>query len=220
MTKKIKLGVIGCSRIAKNSTIPAIIKSPYAELEIVGSRSEKKAKDYAREFNCKKFGSYETVLNDEEVDAIYISTPVGLHEEWVIKSAKVGKHIICEKSSTDSYQSALTMIDECRKNKVRLMEGFMFRFHPSHSKVLEIIKKGKLGNTFAFYSRYGFPPVPKDDIRFQKDLGGGALNDAGCYPICASRILFDKEPISISCELVMDKKKTSRYKSIVNVKIF
>ncbi|RZD42430.1 MAG: dehydrogenase [Thaumarchaeota archaeon] len=206
MKKKIKFGIIGCSRIAESSTIPAILESKIAEIEIIGSRTTSKAKKFAKKFNCKKYGSYEDVLNDNQVDAVYISVPVGLHEKWSIRAAKAGKHILCEKSSTTSYESAKRMVLESRKNNVRIMEGFMFRFHPSIQKVSELINKKTIGKIFSFQSRYGFPAISKKDIRYQEKLGGGILNDAGCYPICASRILFNEEPKSIYCNLITDKK--------------
>ena len=215
MSDKIKIGIIGCSTIAKNSTIPAILKSDRSKLEYIGSRSHEKAKKIADEFECKKFGSYQDILNDSEIDAIYISTPVGNHEEWVIKSAKAGKHILCEKSSTDSYDSAKKMIQVCKENNVRLMEGFMFRFHPSHRKVNELIDNNTIGKLFSFSGRYGFPPISKDNIRYNKTLGGGILNDAGCYPINASRMLFKSEPRGILCDLVIDEEKDVDVKATI-----
>jgi predicted dehydrogenase len=207
MNKRIKIGIIGCSTIAKSSTVPAILKSTNSKLEFIGSRSEDKAKNFAREFGCEKYGSYEDVLNDDSVDAVYISTPVGTHEEWVLKSAYAGKHIICEKSSTTSFDSAKKMIRICKDNNVRLMEGFMYRFHPSHQKVKQFINDGMMGKLFSFSSRYGFPSIPKNNVRYDKSLGGGILNDAGCYPINASRMLFESEPDGILCNLVIDKQK-------------
>lgn len=217
MTKKIQFGIIGCSRIAESSTLPALSKSKLAELCFVGSRSAQKAEAFAKKFNCKKYGSYEEVLEDKNVQAVYVSLPVGLHEEWAIKSAKAGKHVLCEKSSTTSYTSAKKMVKTTKQNEVRLMEGFMFRFHPSHKKVLEIIKNGTIGDLFTFYSAYGFPAVDKADIRFKKELGGGILNDAGCYPICASRIIFNKEPIETTCKLVIDTTNKVDTKAIIQL---
>ena len=205
MNSDVRIGVIGCSTIAKISTIPAILKSTYANVEFIGSTSKKKAKEYSSEFGVKKYGSYEDVLNDSNVDVVYISTPIGTHEEWILKAAKAGKHILCEKSSTTSFLSAKKIIDVCAENNVRLMEGFMFRFHPSHEKVKKILNDGGLGKLFAFYGMYGFPPIEKNNIRYDKSLGGGILNDAGCYTICASRILFESEPIGIFCKLSLDK---------------
>ena len=90
MNSKIKFGIIGCSRIAKKSVIPSIINSENAEIEIIGSRSSEIAKETSNHFNCKKYGSYEDVISDENVDAVYISTPIGTHEEWAIKAASSG----------------------------------------------------------------------------------------------------------------------------------
>ena len=207
MTNEIKIGIIGCSTIAKNSTIPAILKSNNAKLEYIGSRSNNKALEFSKIFDCEKFGTYDDVINDENVDAVYISTPVGNHEEWVLKSAKAGKHVLCEKSSTTSFDSAKKMVSVVKENNVRLMEGFMYRFHPSHQKVKKYINNKIIGKIFLFSSKYGFPPISKDNIRYNRSLGGGILNDAGCYPINASRMLFESEPIGVFCNLVIDKEK-------------
>ena len=194
----LKFGIIGCSRIAKKSVIPAILKSEFAELERIGSRTNEKSKEFSKEFNCKKNGTYDDVIFDDSVDVIYISTPIGTHEELAIKAASAGKHIYCEKSSTDSFGSAKKMVEYSKKNNVRIMEGFMFRFHPQHQKVKELINDKKIGNIDSFNGSFGFPSFPEGDIRYNKQLGGGFLNDSGCYPIAASRMIFDEEPVSIS----------------------
>jgi len=202
----IKIGIIGCSRIAKRSVIPAIIKSKYAEIEIIGSRTENKAKEFSKEFNCKKFGTYEDIIKDKSVDMVYISTPIGTHEEWAIKAASEGKHVYCEKSSTTSFESAKKILNTVKQNNVRIMEGFMFKFHTQHQKVRELITDNKIGEIICFNGIFGFPKFPEDDIRYDKNLGGGFLNDAGCYPICASRMIFEDEPIGVSANLSIDQK--------------
>ena len=206
MKMKIKFGVIGCSEIANSSTIPAILESQEAELEFIGSRTNSKAKKFAKKFGCKKYGSYEEVLKNYEVDVVYISVPIGLHEKWSILASKAGKHILCEKSISDSFKSAKKMVLESKKHNVRIMEGFMFRFHPSIENVVNFLNEKIIGEVFSFQSRYGFPKISKKNIRYQKKLGGGILNDAGCYPICATRILFNEEPESVYCELNMNEK--------------
>ena len=118
MKKKIRFGIIGCSQIANSSTIPAILESRFAELEFVGSRTNSKAKKFARKFDCEKYGTYEDVLNDNQVDAVYISVPIGLHEKWSILAAKAGKHILCEKSISDSFKSAKKMVSESKKYNI------------------------------------------------------------------------------------------------------
>lgn len=217
MAKVLKFGILGCSNIANNSVIPAIMKSKYAELIFVGSRNKSKAKQVASKFKCINFGTYDDVLSSNSVDAVYISTPIALHEKWVLESAKAKKHVICEKSSTTSFKSAQKMVYATQKNNVKLMEGLMFKFHPSHNLVKKFIKKN-IGKLFSFHSQYGFPPVSRSNIRFKKELGGGVFNDAACYPICASRMIFDKEPKEIFVSLQIDKKSQVDTKASVYLK--
>ena len=193
--KLLKFGIIGCSRIAKRSVIPAIIKSEFAELGIIGSRSIDKAKEFAKEFKCEKFGTYEDVIEDDSVDIVYISTPINTHAEWSNKATAAGKHVYVEKSSTNDLKSAIEMVESAKENNVRLMEGFMFRFHPQHQKVKELIKEGKIGEVKSFNGIFGFPTFPEGDIRYNS----GFLEDSGCYPICASRMIFDEEPLGVFC---------------------
>ena len=193
----LKFGIIGCSRIARKSVIPAILKSEFAELEIIGSRTIEKSKEFSSEFNCEKNGTYDDVIFDDSINAVYISTPIGTHAELAMKAASAGKHVYCEKSSTDSFTSAKEMVECSKNNNVRIMEGFMFRFHPQHQKVQELINNKKIGNIDSFNGSFGFPVFPEGDIRYNKELGGGFLNDSGCYPICASRMIFDEEPLSV-----------------------
>ena len=204
--RKIKFGIIGCSRIAKKSMLPALNFSEMAEIEIIGSRSLEKAKEFSKEFNCNFWGTYEDVLKNKNIDAVYISLPVALHEEWVVKSAKAGKHILCEKSSTTSLDSAKRMIKICRENNVRILECFMFKHHPQHKKVMDLIENNTLGDLLSFQGRFGFPFPKEGNIRLKKELGGGVLNDAACYPLYASRMLFKEEPLSVFCKLKKDPK--------------
>lgn len=203
--KKTKFGMIGCSRVARKNFLPAISDSKEAELKIIGSRTMQKAKSYAEEFNCKIFGTYDDVLNSD-VDAVYISLPIGLNEKWTLRSAKASKHVLCEKSLTTSYLSAKKMVSACKKKNVRLLEGFAYRFHPQHTKVLNLIKQGKIGKISTFSSFFGFSKPSPNDIRWNKKLGGGVLNDAGCYPIAASRLIFEELPIGLISNLEFEKK--------------
>ena len=158
----LKFGIIGCSRIAKRSVIPAIQKSEFAELEIIGSRSTDKAKEFAKKFNCEKFGTYDDVISSDSVDVVYISTPIDKHAEWSNKATAAGKHVYVEKSSTDNLKTAEKMVESAKENNVRLMEGFMFRFHPQHQKVKELIKDGRIGEIKSFNGVFGFPAFPVD----------------------------------------------------------
>ena len=125
---------------------------------MIGSRSLDKAKEFSNEFNCKNYGTYDDIISNDSVDVVYISTPIGTHEEWATKAANAGKHIHCEKSSTTSFDSAKRMITHSRQNNVRIMEGFMFRFHPQHEKVKELISSNKIGKACLLYTS----PSPRD----------------------------------------------------------
>lgn len=202
--EKVRFGIIGCSRVAKKAMLPAMNDAKMAEIGMIGSRSPEKALEFSKEFGCNSYGSYRDVLRNENIDAVYISLPVGSHEEWTTKSAEAGKHVLCEKSSTTSLASAKRMVAACRKNNIRLLEGFSFRYHPQHKKVIGLIKQGLLGDLLMFHGYFGFPFPDNDNIRLKKELGGGVLNDSACYPIYASRMLFEEEPLSVVCKLKMD----------------
>ena len=128
-----------------------------------------------------------------------------MHEEWSIKAAKSGKHVICEKSATDSFDSAKKILKSCKNNNVRILEALAFRFHPQHTRIKQIISD-ELKEIQNFYGIFGFPPPPQNDIRWNDQLGGGVLNDVSCYPICASRFIFQSEAISVSSNLEFDEK--------------
>jgi len=205
MKEKIRFGILGCSTIAEKSMIPAIKNSSNAKLHMIGSRSDKKASKFSKKFSCKIHGDYDQVLENEQIDAVYISLPPSLHEKWIIKAAKSGKHIICEKPAALSTESAKKIIKECKKNHVRIIENFAFRFHPQQTKVLEIIKKNSIGKIFSFYGNYSFNlNVSQNNFRLNKNLGGGVLNDVSGYLICASRLIFNENPVAIFCDLEYD----------------
>ena len=199
----LKIGVLGCSRVAEKYFFPHLASSETAELSFIASRSLSKAEEWSKKYDCKNFGNYDDAIN-ADLDLLYISLPISMHEEWSIKAAESGKHILCEKSSTDSFDSAKKILKSCKSNNVRILEAFAFRFHPQHKQIKKLINE-ELGDIQNFYGIFGFPPPPKNDIRWKKELGGGVLNDVTCYPICASRIIFQSEPISVLTNLEFDK---------------
>tara|TARA_B100000900_G_scaffold415958_1_gene448121 strand:- start:3276 stop:4268 length:993 start_codon:yes stop_codon:yes gene_type:complete len=199
----LKLGLIGCSNVAKKNLFSYLSNNNHYELWAIGSRSIDTASEWAAKYGAKKFGTYDHVL-DSGIDVVYISLPIGLHKEWSIKAAEKGINIICEKSLTTSYESTKKIIDACSKNNIRIMEAFSFRFHPQHFKFKELALENS-NKIFNFYGNYGMPSFPKNDIRWNKDLGGGVLNDVACYPICASRILFESNPLSVFSKMIIDE---------------
>ena len=195
-----KIGLIGCSKVSKKKFIPAINSLDFTTITSIGSRTDAKAKQWAKEIGCTNYGNYEDVISSD-IDCVYISLPDGLHEEWSIKAANAGLHVLCEKTSTTSFESAKNMIDCAKRANTRIMECFSFRFHPQHNQVLELIKKNHIGNIHNFIGNFGYPKPDDQNIRLKKEIGGGILNDAGCYPICASRIIFNEEPIGVMSNL-------------------
>ncbi len=184
--------------------IPAICGSGIAELAMVGSRDKEKAKAIASRFHCGTFGTYEDVLNNKDIHVVYISLPNSLHEEWSIKAANAGKHVLCEKPAATSYASAQKMVQAAKDNHIRLLEGYMFRYHPQHAKVKTLIQEGVLGELVRFEGVFGYPMPEKGSTMMQKELTGGSLQGSAGYPVSASRMIFEEEPISVFCRLEID----------------
>ncbi len=192
---------MGCANVVEKHIIKALSKVKNGKLYGIASRDVNKAKECASKYGCKYFESYDALLKSD-VDAVYLPLPIGLHEEWVIKAAEAGKHILCEKSLSDNLVSVKRMIDLCQKNNVVLFENFMCGYHPQHQKVISLLPE--IGEVFILNAFFGFPPLEKDNIRYKKELGGGSLNDAGCYTVFISRKILQSEPIAVTCKLVYD----------------
>ena len=200
----LRFGIIGCSSVAKRRFLPALQKSASARLERIGSRSPANAAEYASAFSCSKAGSYEAVLDDPDVDAIYISIPVALHEFWLREAAKRKKHILCEKPVFSSLRTALETVRECREQGVRLMEGYMFRYHPQQRLVRKLVRENAIGRPRFFTGEYAVPRPAPNDIRFQPELGGGVFLDAAGYLPSAAALQIEAPPVSVLCKQVMD----------------
>jgi len=189
-------GIIGCGYIAKKSFIPAIIKSSNANLSMIYTRSSDKQKMLEDEFKCKVELNLNKILSSDQIDAVYIATPPATHENYILKAAKNKKHILCEKPLTTNYNNAEKIIKICKKYNVALLEGFMYQFHPQHDFVNGMIKEKVLGEPIVFQANFGFPPMNKNNYRYNANLGGGALLDAGVYTLHSARKIFNKEPIN------------------------
>jgi predicted dehydrogenase len=200
----VRFGIIGCSSIARRRMVPAIRASAGARLEHVGSRDARKAEPFAREFGCSKFGSYEAVLADLEVDAVYISTPPALHEPWVRAAAESGKHILCEKPAFLELRVAEEMVELCGQRGVRLMEGYAFRYHPQHALVRMLITEGRIGAPRVAQAEWALPRPNEGNFRLQPETGGGVFLDAAGYPVAAAMLLFDASPDSVFCQAERD----------------
>ncbi len=198
--KKIRVGILGCAEIAKRYAIPALLTLPDVELVAVSSRTPLKAQTLALEYGLEA-ESYESLLARTDINVIYSPLPVGLQEEWVLKAALKGKHVICEKSITYSLESAKKMVQACKEAGVALYENFVPEFHPQHAKILSLIAEGRIGEPLVWTGYDGYPPRSMDDIRYQSALKGGALNYTGCYTAFMARKIMRGEPHSVTCRL-------------------
>lgn len=201
--KKIRVGVLGCAEIAKRYAIPAILTLPDVELVAVSSRTPEKAQTLASEYGVEA-ESYDSLLARTDIDVIYSPLPVGLQEEWVLKAAAKGKHVICEKSITYSLDSAKKMVQACKEAGVALYENFVPEFHPQHKAILDLIAEGGIGTPRVWNGVYAFPPFPQDNIRNSRALKGGAINDCGCYTAFMARKIMQAEPIAVTCRTTTD----------------
>lgn len=200
MKDTLNWGVLGYAGIARKHVIPALKNCKQAKLYAIASRSEDKLKAAVEAFGFEKtYHSYEALLEDPQVDAVYIPLPNQLHKEWVIKAAQHKKHILCEKPLAINAKDCQEMIEEAKKNDVFLMEAFMYRFTNRIAKLKEILASGQIGEIRAIKSSFRFymESFDTDNIRLNKDLDGGALHDVGCYPINVIGMITGETPIKI-----------------------
>ena len=185
----IRIGVMGCANIARRSVIPAILSIPELHLAGIASRSTVKGSEFAQQFGCVFLGDYHNLLDREDIDAIYMPLPTGLHAEWATKALRAGKHVLAEKSLATSLAEAESLIHLARRSRLVMMENFMFQYHAQQTTVKKIIRES-LGEIRLFRATFCFPPLPDENFRYDKVLGGGALLDAGGYPIKACQLFM------------------------------
>lgn len=203
MNRKIRYGVLGCAGIATKHVIPAMVKADNAIPYAIASRDILKAKAIAERFGFEKsYGSYEEILSDENVDAVYIPLPNALHKEWVIKAAKSKKHILCEKPLALSEEDVKEMITAAEENGVKLMEAYMYRFTPRCAKLKKLLDQGIIGKIGQVISNYSFYLSDYTNIRVSPALGGGCLHDVGCYPINLLGWITHDYPKSICAQMI------------------
>lgn len=218
--QKIRWGVLSTARIGRTQIIPAISRSANAEIVAIASRTGK-VHAVAQELKIPKaYESYEELLDDPEIDAVYIPLPNHLHKEWVIRSAQKGKHVLCEKPFALSEAETEEMIAACREHGVKFMEAFMYQLHPQHARVKEIIASGEIGEIKLIKSSHSFYLHDRSaDIRMDAAMGGGSIYDLGCYSIQAIRYLTDAEPVEVMAQGDIDAIKGIDLTGIVHMKM-
>jgi D-xylose 1-dehydrogenase (NADP+, D-xylono-1,5-lactone-forming) len=190
--RKIRWGVLGYARIARDSVIPAILRSSNSQFHAVASREETKLAECRARYQVpKSYLGYEELLRDPDVDAVYIPLPNSLHREWTIKAAEAGKHVLCEKPIGLDAAECREMIRACATHKVLLMEAFMYRYTERTRLVLEVLRSGALGEIKFISSTFRFLLTNPVSIKLKPELGGGALYDVGCYPVNFTGLVLD-----------------------------
>lgn len=189
----VRWGILGTAAIAKTQLIPAFRQAKNAELTAVASRSEDKARDYAADNGISKYyGTYEALLADKDIDAVYIPLPNHLHAKWSIEASKQGKHVLCEKPAALTEAETKEIIESSEANSVVWMEAFMYQFHPQWQRVLQLLQTGEIGDVKLVTANFSFLFDRPDDVRWNALMGGGALYDVGCYTVHACRTLAGK----------------------------
>ncbi len=189
--KKLNIGVLGCADIAKRHVIPAIIKSPYFNLHSVGSENSKKHLNFFNDHNIRFSNSYSQIIEDKLIDIVYIPLPNNLHYKWAKKALLNNKHAIVEKPLASTFNNVKDLNKIAKKNNLALLENFQFRFHSQLQFLLEAIKNKSIGELKFVRSDFCFPfPKNNSNIRYKKNLDGGALNDTGVYPLRISQLFL------------------------------
>lgn len=207
MADRLRWGILSTARHAQSSMIGPINAGAHGVVHAIASRRLDKAKEVARRFGIPKaFGSYEALLADPEIDAVYNPLPNHLHVPVSIQAMEAGKHVLCEKPIALSAAEAVALIDAQRRTNRQVMECFMVRFHPQWLTVVELVQSGRIGFVQAIHGYFAYFNDDPDNIRNKADIGGGGLYDIGVYPVTTSRLVMAAEPTRVSATLVQDPK--------------
>lgn len=193
---KIRWGILGVAKI-NDRLLPGFRAAANGELIAIASRSHEKARTAAKAAGIPTaHGSYESLLRDPAIDAVYIPLPNTLHDEWTRKAADAGKHVLCEKPLTPTASQARSLVDYCRSKNVKLMDGFMWPHHERTARLRQVIDSGGIGDVKQVRGAFTFTlPLDPNNIRLQPALAGGSLLDVGCYPVYGIRWAFGDEPL-------------------------
>jgi D-xylose 1-dehydrogenase (NADP+, D-xylono-1,5-lactone-forming) len=196
MGSRVKWGFLSTADINRK-LIPGAHASDKVELLAVASRDKSRAEAYAEEWEIPRaYGSYEDLLADPEIEAVYISLPNTMHVEWSIKALEAGKHVLCEKPFTRHPEEAAEAFDVAERTGRLLSEAFMYRHNPQTAKVVELVRSGAIGELRLIRSAFSYGLYDAENIRLRSDVEGGALMDVGCYDVSGSRLLGG-EPVRV-----------------------
>ncbi len=190
MTKRLQWGIIGTGAIARTFA-RGLAVSAHGTLVAVGSRTQAAAESFGDALGAPyRYGTYDALLADPRVEAVYIATPHPMHAQWAVRAAEAGKHILCEKPLTLNHAEAMAVTEAARAHHIFLMEAFMYRCHPQTAALIELIRSGAIGDVRLIQASFGFTTTPDPTRRlFNHALGGGGILDVGCYPVSMARLI-------------------------------
>ncbi len=193
--KALQLGILGVSNFFQKRIAIPVPRSPLIDIVAIASRSQDKAQEAAHRYGiARAYGSYEALLEDAEIEAVYIPLPNHLHAPYIKKAADAGKHVICEKPIALNAAEAIDCIAYATGKGLKVMEAFMYKFHPQWQHVRSLLQMQEIGKVQSIYAFFGYQNTDPANIRNQQDTGGGGLLDIGCYAVSGSRFLLDAEP--------------------------
>jgi predicted dehydrogenase len=199
MANKVRWGVLSTAGIGVKKVIPAMQKGEWVDVMAIASRDRGKAEETARALGiAKAYGSYEDLLADPQIEAIYNPLPNQLHVPWSIRAAEAGKHVLCEKPLSITVAEARTLLAVQQRTGVTIGEAFMVRTHPQWLRTRELIASGRIGELRSVQGFFSYFNTDPKNIRNIPECGGGALMDIGCYPINTARFVFGEEPLRVS----------------------
>jgi len=201
--RKIRWGVLSTADIGLEKVIPAMQRGQYCEMMAISSRSRETARSAAKRLNIPKaYGSYEELLADPEIEAVYNPLPNHLHVPLSMQALEAGKHVLCEKPIAMTTAEARTLLQAARQHPhLKVMEAFMYRFHPQWQRARQLVTGGRIGELRTIHSFFSYFLVDPNNVRNIADIGGGGLMDIGCYNISLSRFIFNREPVR-ACGIV------------------
>ncbi len=204
--RKVRWGIMSTAKIGLQKVIPAMQKGAYCDIRAIASRDPDRARDAAQRLGIpRSFDSYEELLGDPDIEAVYIPLPNHLHVPWSIKALEAGKHVLCEKPLGLNAANARELLVAAEEHShLKVMEGFMYRHHPQWQRTKLLVDRGKIGELRAIQSFFAYYNVAPDNIRNRADVGGGGLMDIGCYPISLARFLFEAEPLRVCGVMELD----------------
>jgi len=193
--KKVKWGVLGVASIATRKVIPGMQKSALSEIAAIASRDLKKSEAAAKELGiAKAYGSYEELLADKEIEAVYNPLPNHLHVPWTVQAAEAGKHVLCEKPIASTAVEAETLLAVRGRTGVKIGEAFMVKTYPQWLRVRQLVREGRIGELKSIITVFSYFNRDAQNVRHKVEWGGGGLLDIGCYPITLSRWIYGEEP--------------------------